>query len=95
MDLAQGTTAPFLIVRSWLGTTRSSSKISFSPSPSQAGHAPCGALNENKRGSISAMVKPDTGQAKRSENTIRPAGAWSPSTTDEGVCGSTGSVGST
>ena len=42
----------------WLGTTRSSSNTSFSPRPSQAGQAPCGALKQNSRGSISAMVKP-------------------------------------
>jgi hypothetical protein len=29
-------------------------------------------LNENSRGSISAMVKPETGQANFSEKTIRP-----------------------
>ncbi len=46
-----------------LGTTSAGSKDSFSPRPSHAGQAPCGALNENSRGSISAMVKPETGQA--------------------------------
>ena len=37
------------------------------PSPSQAGQAPRGELKENSRGSISAMVKPLTGQANFSE----------------------------
>src|SRR3954471_20488661 len=63
-----------------LGTTSSGSNSSFSPSPSQAGQAPWGALNENRRGSISAMVKPETGQANFSEKTIRPGGALSWST---------------
>ena len=58
-----------------LGTTRSGSNSSFSPSPSQAGQAPCGALKLNSRGSISAMVKPETGQANFSEKTMRPSGA--------------------
>ena len=35
------------------------------------GQAPAGALNENSRGSISSIVKPDTGQAKREENVMR------------------------
>ena len=35
------------------------------------GQAPAGALNENRRGSISSMVKPDTGQANRAENVMR------------------------
>ena len=41
------------------------------PSPSQAGQAPNGLLNENSRGSISGMVKPETGQANFSENSMR------------------------
>ncbi len=45
--------------------------ISSVPRPSQAGQAPAGALNENSRGSISSMVKPETGQAKRAENVMR------------------------
>ena len=35
------------------------------------GQAPAGALNENSRGSISSMVKPDTGHANRAENVMR------------------------
>ena len=58
-----------LSVRS--GTTRSGSKRSSVPSPSHVGQAPAGALNENSRGSISSMVKPDTGQAKRAEKMMR------------------------
>ena len=50
--------------------TRSASKVSFWPRPSQAGQAPAGALKENSRGSISVMVKPETGQANLSENRI-------------------------
>ena len=41
------------------------------PSPPHFGQAPNGLLNENSRGSISGMVKPDTGQANFSENTRR------------------------
>ena len=43
------------------------------PSPPHFGQAPNGLLNENSRGSISGMVKPDTGQANFSENTRRSA----------------------
>src|ERR1700722_14001783 len=45
------------------------------PSPPQAGQAPNGLLNENRRGSISEIVKPDTGQANFSENMMRWASA--------------------
>ena len=41
------------------------------PSPPQAGQAPNGLLNENSRGSISEMVKPETGQANFSEKIRR------------------------
>ena len=41
------------------------------PSPSQAGQAPNGLLKENSRGSISGMVKPETGQANFSEKRMR------------------------
>ena len=40
--------------------------------PPQVGQAPNGLLNENSRGSISAMVKPETGQAKLDEKVMRP-----------------------
>ena len=48
------------------------------PSPPQAGQAPNGLLNENSRGSISGMVKPDTGQANFSEKIRRSALALRP-----------------
>jgi hypothetical protein len=41
------------------------------PSPSQAGQAPCGLLKENSRGSISARVNPETGQANFEEKEVR------------------------
>jgi hypothetical protein len=41
------------------------------PSPPQAGQAPNGLLNENSRGSISEIVKPETGQANFSEKVMR------------------------
>ena len=50
----------------------SGSKKLSTPSPSQAGQAPCGELKLNNRGSISAMENPLTGQAKRLLNTNRP-----------------------
>ena len=37
------------------------------PSPVQSGHAPCGELNENIRGSSSGIEVPQCRQAKRSE----------------------------
>ena len=45
------------------------------PSPPHFGQAPNGLLNENSRGSISGMVKPDTGQANFSEKMSRSAAA--------------------
>src|SRR5580704_7121864 len=53
--------------------TRSASIFCSRPSPPQAGQAPNGLLKENSRGSISEMVKPDTGQANFSENMMRLA----------------------
>ena len=49
------------------GTTRSGSISIIEPSPVQRGHAPCGALNENERGSSSGIEMPQCRQAKRSE----------------------------
>src|SRR3546814_10458595 len=72
-DFAHGTTAPFFRLSAWLGTTRSGSNSSRSPSPSHAGHAPCGALKLNSRGSIPAIVKPETGQENFSEKIRRLA----------------------
>jgi hypothetical protein len=62
--LAHGAIAPFISGSPSSGTISRGSKNSSTPSPSQAGQAPNGALNENSRGSISGMVKPLTGQAK-------------------------------
>ncbi len=53
------------------GTTSSGSKYISVPRPSQAGQAPKGLLKENSRGSISSMVKPETGQANFAENVVR------------------------
>jgi hypothetical protein len=47
----------------------------LTPRPSQTGQAPNGLLNENSRGSISLIVKPETGQANFSEKVIR-RGSW-------------------
>ena len=48
------------------------------PRPSHAGQAPCGLLNENRRGSISSMVKPDTGQANLADSSsCSPVSAFS------------------
>ena len=54
-----------------MGTTSSGSNCNSVPRPSHVGQAPAGALNENSRGSISSMVKPETGQAKRAEKVTR------------------------
>src|SRR5215217_7175978 len=70
-DLAHGALAPCSSDRPWSSTISSSSKNSSTPNPAQDGQAPNGALNENSRGSISAMVKPETGQANFSEKVIR------------------------
>ena len=51
------------------GTINSASKNISLPRPSQEGQAPNGLLNENNLGSISSMVKPETGQANREEKT--------------------------
>ncbi len=53
------------------GTTRSASNLSSVPRPSHLGQAPKGLLKENRRGSISSMVKPETGQANFSEKRMR------------------------
>ena len=65
--MAHGAIAPRASDSRSSGTTSSGSKNSLVPSPSQAGQAPCGVLKENSRGSISAMVKPETGQANCDE----------------------------
>jgi len=48
-------------------TTRSASNTSVWPMPSQAGQAPSGELNENRRGSSSPTVWVQTGQANLAE----------------------------
>ena len=63
--------APPLRLSCGSGTTSSASKRISLPRPSHLGQAPAGALNEKRRGSISSMVKPDTGQAKRAEKVMR------------------------
>ena len=68
---AHGQIAPSPTAMEPSGTTRSGSNFSSVPRPSQVGQAPAGALNENSRGSISSIVKPETGHAKRCENTTR------------------------
>src|SRR5437016_11619971 len=55
--------------------TRSGSMRCSTPSPPHAGQAPNGLLKENSRGSISEMVKPDTGQANFSEKMMRSGSA--------------------
>src|SRR5260370_12084488 len=55
--------------------TRSGSMCCSTPSPPHFGQAPNGLLNENNRGSISGMVKPEIGQANFSEKTRRRASA--------------------
>src|SRR5216683_4193122 len=67
--------APRRRLTSLSGITRSGSIFCSTPSPPQAGQAPNGLLNENSRGSISEIVKPDTGQANLSENMMRWASA--------------------
>ena len=53
-----------------LGSPRISSAFTSRrvPRPSQSGQAPNGELKENCRGSSSGSERPQTGQAKRSEN---------------------------
>src|SRR5215813_11808806 len=61
--LAQGATAPSLSDLVVSGTTSAASNLSCTPRPSQVGQAPAGLLNEKSLGSISGIVKPDTGHA--------------------------------
>ena len=54
---------------------------SLRPRPSQVGQAPYGLLNENRRGSISSIVKPDTGQANLADSSsCSPVSALSTTT---------------
>ena len=50
---------------------RSASTVCSKPRPPQCGQAPKGLLKENSRGSISGMVKPETGQANLAEKMMR------------------------
>src|SRR3984893_17987158 len=58
--------------------TRSASMCCSTPSPPHAGQAPNGLLKENKRGSISEIENPETGQANLSEKIRRsgPLRSW-------------------
>src|SRR5207248_9799759 len=78
VDFAHGAIAPLRRVASLSGMISSASIFCSTPSPPQAGQAPNGLLNENSRGSISGIVKPDTGQANFSENSRRsgPEVSW-------------------
>src|SRR5215213_5962857 len=78
-ELAHGEIAPSFTLRSSLGTTRSGSISSRLPSPSHLEQAPCGLLNENVLGCISAMDAPQLVQVKPSENSSgSPAPSRSP-----------------
>ncbi len=68
------------MLRSPFGTTISGSISSRLPSPSHLEHAPCGLLNENVRGCISAMEAPQLVQVKLSEKSIESSTAPSFST---------------
>src|SRR5262249_46764360 len=70
-----GAMAPLRSVAFLSGIMRSASMCCSTPRPPQAGQAPDGLLNENSRGSISEIVKPETGQANFSANVMRPASA--------------------
>src|ERR687891_2028805 len=79
-ELAHGTTAPSLTLRSSLGTTSAGSISSLLPRPSQRSQAPCGLLNENVRGCISAIEAPQLVHVKVSEKSIDSPGTPAPST---------------
>ena len=59
---AHGTSAPVARLFERSGMTRSGSISRRVPRPVQAGHAPCGELNEKLRGSSSSIVNPSYGQ---------------------------------
>ncbi len=65
--LKKGKIPPSLIVKLLLNT-RSGSILRTVPRPVQAGHAPCGVLNEKSRGSTSGSEILSNGQANFSEN---------------------------
>ena len=65
-SLAHGTSAPFWRLLLVSGMTSAGSISRRVPRPAQAGHAPCGELNEKLRGSSSSIVNPSYGQVNRS-----------------------------
>src|SRR5919199_3750874 len=69
-ELAHGTRAPSFTLRSSLGITRSGSISRRLPKPSHRAHAPCGLLNENVLGCISAIEAPQFVHVKLSEKSI-------------------------
>jgi hypothetical protein len=69
-ELAHGTTAPSFTLKSSFGTTRTGSISSRLPKPSQREQAPCGLLNENVLGCISAMDAPQFVHVKFSLKSI-------------------------
>src|SRR4028119_2145385 len=69
-ELAHGTTAPSLTLKSSFGTTSAGSISSRLPSPSQRTQAPCGLLNENVLGCISAMDAPQFVHVNDSEKSM-------------------------
>ena len=71
MVFDHGAMAPAFSVIASSGTTSSGSIACLVPRPSHSGQAPNGLLKEKSRGSISEMVKPETGQANFSEKSRR------------------------
>ena len=69
---AHGAIAPSASDFDSSGTTRCGSKSIIAPSPWHSGHAPCGELNENARGVISGMLRPQSTHASRRENSRSP-----------------------
>src|SRR5262245_53895471 len=67
LRFSHGSIAPSLSDSSSLGTMRSGSKNILAPMPSQDGQAPCGLLNEKRRGVISGYEMPHWMQANFSE----------------------------
>src|SRR3712207_1991016 len=69
-EFAHGTTAPSFTLKSSFGTTRTGSISSRLPRPSQREQAPCGLLNENVLGCISAIDAPQLVHVKFSLKSI-------------------------
>ncbi len=70
--------------------TRSASIACLVPSPSHSGQAPKGLLKEKSRGSISEMVKPETGQANFSEKRRRSCVSFFDLCAASAACGGSG-----